>query len=134
MRLNQVTVAVADIARSVTFYRALGLQLVVHSAHYARFVCPEGGSTFSVHRSPAPIASTTVVYFECDALDEMVARLKTAGLAFDSDPADQTWLWREARLHDPDGNPLCLFHAGTNRIDPPWRVVDEHDHEASRIA
>ncbi len=122
MNLNQVTVAVGDVERAVRFYRALGLELIVHAPHYARFVCPEGRSTFSVHRSDAPIASSTVVYFECEDLDATVAGLQAAGLRFDSDPADQPWLWREARLTDPDGNPLCLFHAGRNRIDPPWRV------------
>ncbi len=130
MRLNQVTVPVSDVERSVRFYRTLGLELVVHAAHYARFVCPEGGSTFSVHRSDEPVPpSVTVVYFECDALDETVARLMAAGLRFDSPPTDRPWLWREARLHDPDGHPICLFHAGVNRIDPPWRV-----HEPTRIA
>lgn len=122
MRLNQVTVATRDVERAIAFYRALGLRLIVHSPHYARFVCPEGRSTFSVHLSDGPVASSTVVYFECDDLDERVAALKRDGLVFDADPADQSWLWREARLRDPDGNPVCLFHAGTNRIDPPWRV------------
>jgi catechol 2,3-dioxygenase-like lactoylglutathione lyase family enzyme len=123
MRLNQVTVATHDVERAIAFYRALGLELIVHSPHYARFVCPEGRSTFSVHRTDAPVATSTVVYFECDDLDATVAALKQAGLAFDTGPADQPWLWREARLSDPDGNPVCLFHAGTNRIDPPWRVA-----------
>ena len=122
MRLNQVTVATHDVERAIAFYRALGLELIVHSPHYARFVCPDGRCTFSVHRTDAPIATTTVVYFECDDLDAKVSELKRAGLTFDSDPADQPWLWREARLSDPDGNPLCLYYAGTNRIDPPWRV------------
>jgi catechol 2,3-dioxygenase-like lactoylglutathione lyase family enzyme len=122
MRLNQVTVSTRDVERAIAFYRALGLELVVRSPHYARFVCPDGRSTFSVHLTAEPIATSTVVYFECDDLDARVDALKTAGLAFDSGPADQPWLWREARLRDPDGNPLCLFFAGTNRIDPPWKV------------
>jgi len=123
MNLNQVTVAVTDIERAVTFYRTLGLELVVHAPHYARFVCPQGCSTFSVHRVDRPVASTTVVYFECDDLDATVAALQRQGLVFEGPPADQPWLWREARLADPDGNPICLFHAGANRIDPPWRVT-----------
>ena len=131
MRLNQVTVATHDVTRAVAFYRALGLEPVVLSTHYARFVCPEGRSTLSVHVTEAPIASSTVVYFECDELDVVVARLKQQGVVFDADPADQPWLWREARLRDPDGNPICLFHAGANRIDPPWRVdADPHTHLA----
>jgi uncharacterized glyoxalase superfamily protein PhnB len=63
-----------------------------------------------------------MVYFECDDLDARVAALKAAGVVFDSDPADQPWLWREARLRDPDGNRLCLFFGGENRVNPPWRV------------
>ena len=122
MELNQVTVAVADIERSVRFYRTLGLVPVVLSPHYARFACPDGRSTFSVHYHERPVASTTVVYFECDDLDRTVAALASAGLRFDDPPVDRPWLWREARLADPDGNRLCLYHAGSNRLDPPWRV------------
>jgi hypothetical protein len=36
----------------------------------------------------------------------------------------QKVLWREAHLRDPDGNMLCLFYAGKNRLDPPWRLKD----------
>lgn len=127
MRLNQVTVAVSDVARAVAFYRALGLRTIVLADHYARFVCPDGDSTFSIHLSNHIVRSSTVVYFECDDLDATVARLKQAGIVFDSDPVDQRWLWREARLTDPDGNPVCLYHAGKNRIDPPWRIEASAD-------
>ncbi len=129
MRLNQVTVGVRDVGRAVAFYRALGLELIVLSPHCARFVCPEGGSTFSVHCTEEPVASTTVVYFECDDLDARVARLEAAGLRFDGVPVDQPWLWREARIADPDGNAICLYHAGANRIDPPWRI-----HQPTQLA
>ena len=125
MRLNQVTVAVADIERAVAFYRLLGLELIVHAPRYARFVCPDGGSTFSVHRADLVVPSSTVVYFECDDLDERVCALEANGVTFASPPTDQTWAWREARLCDPDGNPSCLFHAGVNRVDPPWKVTSE---------
>ena len=67
---------------------------------------------------PAP-----VIYFECEDLDDVAERLLAAGVRFDSLPEDQPWLWREARLRDPAGNVLCLFRAGRNRRDPPWRVV-----------
>ena len=55
-------------------------------------------------------------------LRDRVERLKAAGIVFDSDPVDQRWLWREAWLHDPDGHRLCLYFAGENRVDPPWRL------------
>ena len=63
-----------------------------------------------------------VVYFECDDLDATVQKLKQAGIEFDSDPQDQPWLWREAYLHDPDSNVICLYYAGENRLNPPWRL------------
>jgi SAM-dependent methyltransferase/predicted enzyme related to lactoylglutathione lyase len=127
MRLNQVTVEVTDVARAVEFYRGLGLiQIVGGDEHYARFLCPDGDSTFSVERAqgPLPGRSTVTIYFECDDLDGVVASLAERGYAFDHGPVDQPWLWREARLRDPDGNQLCLFRAGENRIDPPWRLPE----------
>jgi hydroxymethylpyrimidine/phosphomethylpyrimidine kinase len=66
--------------------------------------------------------SGTIVYLESKDLDSWVARLKTAGLTFKSEPTDQPWLWREARLLDPAGNEICLYHAGSNRRFPPWRT------------
>ncbi|MFA7262523.1 MAG: VOC family protein [Caulobacter sp.] len=127
MRLNQVTASARDLAASIAFYETLGLRLIVRSDHYARFECPDadGGEppTFSLHLDPgARGVSETVVYFEDDDLDATVARLKAAGLAFDSDPADQTWQWREARLRDPAGNAVCLYRAGSIRRFPPWRL------------
>ena len=124
MRLNQVTVTVADIETSVKFYATLGLKPIVKSPHYARFACPQGDSTFSVHVGDVGANQSTVVYFENDSLDALVKQLTIAGIAFDSMPADQPWLWREARLRDPSGNPICLFQAGENRLHPPWRLPE----------
>lgn len=124
MDLNQVTVPATDVAASVTFYRTLGLKLIVDSVpRYARFECPDGGSTFSVHRvERVTDTSGLTVYFECRDLDGTVKRLQAAGLVFDSGPEDQRWLWREARLRDPAGNEVCLYTAGKNRRFPPWRI------------
>jgi catechol 2,3-dioxygenase-like lactoylglutathione lyase family enzyme len=123
MRLNQVTVAATDLAASISFYETLGLGLIVRADHYARFELPEGGSTFSLHQSSTgPGENAPTIYFESERLDDEVARLKAAGVAFDADPVDQRWLWREAYLRDPAGNVICLYHAGNNRTHPPWRI------------
>ena len=125
MRLNQVTVFSRDVARAVDFYRALGLvQIVDNLPDYARFWCPDGGSTFSVERdTDRPDRPSAAVYFECDDLDGTAAQLMDKGIVFLSGPADTDWLWREARLRDPDGNLIVLFHAGENRVNPPWRLA-----------
>jgi catechol 2,3-dioxygenase-like lactoylglutathione lyase family enzyme len=127
MNLNQVTISSTDVPRAAEFYRTLGLTLIVDSApRYVRFACPDGGATFSIHRADAaPGPNGPVIYFECDDLDADVARLQAAGVAFDAGPVDQTWLWREARLCDPDGNQIILYHAGENRLNPPWRVKEQ---------
>ncbi len=122
MRLNQVTVGCTDYAASLRFYQTLGLtQIVDAPPRYARFETPSG-ETFSIHHTDAVAASSTVVYFEVETLDETVAALKGAGLTFTLDPVDQSWGWREARLHDPAGNEICLFWGGNNRRFPPWRI------------
>jgi catechol 2,3-dioxygenase-like lactoylglutathione lyase family enzyme len=124
MNLNQVTMPAVDVASAVAFYRRLGLRLIVEDLpHYARFECPDGESTLSVEQvSEGAAGHGPVVYFECEDLDQTVGRLRSAGIPFESPPADQPWLWREARLRDPGGNALCLYWAGPNRRYPPWRV------------
>lgn len=123
MNLNQVTVSSNDVPASVEFYKKLGLKLIVDAApRYVRFECPDSDATFSVHHTKKPVSSETIVYFECENLDAQVERLKQLGLEFESEPTDQTWLWRESYLRDPSGNRICLFYAGENRRNPPWRV------------
>lgn len=124
MNLNQVTIPSIDLTRSVPFYQALGLLLIVDSVpRYARFECPEGQSTFSIHRvEDLPRGGGVWVYFECQDLDAKVESLLSQGIEFEQLPTDQSWMWREARLRDLDGNQLILFHAGENRLNPPWRI------------
>jgi len=125
VNLNQVTLSVADFDRSVAFYRDMGFGLIVHSPpRYARFECPDGDSTFSLHAVDHAVrGADVVVYFECADLDQRVQHLLAAGFEFTQLPTDERWLWREARLADPSGNVLCLFWGGSNRKNPPWRVA-----------
>jgi len=92
MNLNQVTVPVKDISASIAFYQKLGLELIVKSEHYARFLCPDGEATFSIHfREELPKGDGVYVYFECENLDKHVKSLQEK-------------------------------YGGENRINPPWRV------------
>jgi catechol 2,3-dioxygenase-like lactoylglutathione lyase family enzyme len=121
MRLNQVTVGCVDYADSCAFYEALGLLRIVDAPpRYARFETPTG-ETLSIHAMDV-VVSTTVVYFEVDDVDAAIAAIKLKGLRIDTQPTDEHWLWREARILDPAGNLICLYHAGENRRFPPWRI------------
>ncbi len=124
--LNQVTLPARDLAESIDFYRRLGLRLIVDSPEtaYARFALPGGASTLSLHvdvgvcTPPAP-----AIYFETREPERVVEELRTAGITPVEALEDKPWLWREAWYADPAGNRLCVYNAGRNRKDPPWRIA-----------
>ena len=118
MKLNQVTVSVTDYGAAVDFYTRLGLKQIVDAPpRYARFETPSG-ETFSIHIADV-VAPATTIYFEVEDVDAFVAALD---LPLVEAPVDQEWLWREARLADPSGNLICIYHAGEHRRFPPWRI------------
>ena len=123
MDLNQVTVQSIDIGESISFYKDLGLTLIVQSDDYARFECPNGNSTFSVHLVQELKPSNTIIYFEVKNLERDIQTLKSKGLKFTKELANESWLWSEARLLDPSENEVCIFKAGENRKNPPWRIA-----------
>jgi catechol 2,3-dioxygenase-like lactoylglutathione lyase family enzyme len=128
MRLNQVTAAATDLDASIAFYELLGLKPIVKSPHYARFELPSGEATFSLHITAGqiPRENAPQLYFELSdvGLDNEVERLKRAGVTFERELEEKSWLWREAWLRDPAGNAICLYHAGDNRRFPPWRIAE----------
>ena len=124
MNFNQATIYSDKPLETVEFYQKLGLRLIVDSLpRYARLEFPDGNATLSIHISEEVLPSSNIVlYFECEDLDATVERLKESGVKVESEPIDQTWLWRESYLKDPNENKICLFYAGENRQNPPWRV------------
>ena len=122
MNLNQVTVPCTNYDASVAFYKTLGLTQIVDSPpRYARFET-EFGTTLSIHDDDRHTSPGVVIYFEVDDVDAKVRQLIDAGLSFDTEPVDQPYRWREAYLSDPAGNRICIFNAGENRRNPPWRI------------
>lgn len=129
MRMNQVTIATLDMAKTVEFYQNLGCEKIVDEEQYSRMLAPDGVNTFSFVKVDE-IADTSVcdLYFEFDSadeLDEKVAAFQAQDFADFSDPIDQNWLWRESHVIDPSGFTVVLYYAGENRIFPPWGVKDK---------
>ncbi len=127
MNLNQVTIYSEKAVETVEFFEHLGLKRIVDSLpRYARLECPDGEATLSVHElgemRPIEASNNVVLYFECTDLEAEYERLRALGLEFTEPPTDRPWLWRQAFLKDPNGNKICLFNAGDNRKNPPWRV------------
>jgi predicted enzyme related to lactoylglutathione lyase len=124
LNLNQITIQVKDVEQSIRFYQQLGLRLIVSALpKYARFECAKGDTTFSLHLAEEGVQASTVwIYFETDHLDDDVRTLEQQGIAIYQPPTDEPWLWREARLKDPDNHTIVLYFAGDNRKNPPWRI------------
>ncbi|MFD1064026.1 VOC family protein [Winogradskyella litorisediminis] len=124
MNLNQVTIPSINVEKATKFYKTLGLKLIVDALpRYVRFECPNGEATFSIHKvEELPKGNGIVLYFEVENVEETVNQLKEKDIAFKTKILDQSWLWKEARLNDTDGNELIIYHAGKNRNNPPWRI------------
>jgi len=123
MNLNQVTLPVKNMDESTDFYRRLGFLQIVDTPHYARFSCPDDGASFSLSLETelfdGPPLRGAIIYFEHQQLDEWVKEIQQRGIELDQLPTDQSYLWREAILHDPSGNKIKLYWAGENRLNPP---------------
>ena len=122
--LNAFGIVVDDMARSLAFYRALGLdipaeadaephvdielgggvRLMFDSVEIARSLHPDWEPPSGGHRMGMAL--------ECacpTAVDEIHARLVALGHASAKDPWDAFWGQRYAVLTDPDGNLVDLY-------------------------
>ncbi|MGK0385563.1 MAG: catechol 2,3-dioxygenase-like lactoylglutathione lyase family enzyme [Patiriisocius sp.] len=123
MNLNQITIPSQNVPRAIAFYEKLGAKLIVHSHdQYARFEASEGDVTFSIHYSERLPEEGIWLYFEVPDVTQKVSELQAKGILFETEATPQSWLWTEARLKDPDGNVIIIYHAGENRKNPPWRI------------
>lgn len=119
---------VSDVPRSRAFYRQLGFELIVDAVHYCRFLprIGDGDETVSIEQHHGPIAPATQLGLEFSSsaeLDSYIATLRARGIDIAEGPVDRPWLWRDARLFDPDRHEWMLLFTGVNRLNPPWRVA-----------
>ena len=121
---NAIGIAVADMARSIRFYRLLGLDVpeTPDEGHIDTFL-PNGVrfmlDSEDVIRSFLPDwtrdnGNQVSLAFECESpaeVDEIYARVVADGFEGEKEPWDAFWGQRYAQLRDPDGNPVDLFAA-----------------------
>ena len=125
-RLNQVTVTGTNYERSVEFYRRLGLkQIVDNPTPIMRGSKPPAARPSRSRSTPKRRSSRRPRSISnATTSTSGSSSWRAAGSPFEHGPRNQPWMWREARLRDPDGNIIFLYKAGEARRFPPWRMND----------
>lgn len=122
--LNAIGIVASDMARSIRFYRLLGLDVpeTPDEGHIDTSL-PTGVRLMldseEVVRSFRPdwtreTGNQLSLAFECESpaqVDEVYERLTTAGFQGEKEPWDAFWGQRYAQLQDPDGVPVDLYAA-----------------------
>ncbi len=123
-RLAAIGLVVDDMARSLAFYRALGLELdgEADAEQHAEVTLAGGirlmwdtaamASSIDPAWTPPGGGHRVALAFACDdpaAVDATYARLVGLGHHGHKEPWDAFWGQRYAVIHDPDGNAVDLF-------------------------
>ena len=123
-QLNAVGIVVSDMARSIAFYRLVGLDVpeTPHEGHVDAFL--PSGVRFMLDseetvRSFRPDwerqrGNPLGLALECASaaeVDDVYARATKAGFDGEKEPWDAVWGQRYAQLQDPDGVPVDLYAA-----------------------
>jgi catechol 2,3-dioxygenase-like lactoylglutathione lyase family enzyme len=122
--LNAIGIVASDIARSIRFYRLLGLDVpeTPDEGHVDTFL-PNGvrfmlDSEDTVRSFRPELTRETGnqlgLAFECGSaaeVDEVYARMVDAGFEGEKAPWDAVWGQRYAQLRDPDGVGVDLYAA-----------------------
>jgi catechol 2,3-dioxygenase-like lactoylglutathione lyase family enzyme len=122
--LGVIGVVVEDMARSLAFYRRLGLEVpdgAEREPHVEvglpgglklAFDTAETIRSFDPSWTPASGSPRMSLAFACDApaeVDKVYGELVAAGYEGHKEPWDAFWGMRYAVLHDPDGNGVDLY-------------------------
>ena len=123
-RLDMIGLVVADMARSLAFYRHLGLEVPSDADRepHAEVTLPgglrlawdtaESVRSFDPDWTPPSGGYRFGLAFRLDApvdVDRTYAELVALGYAGHKAPWDAPWGQRYATVHDPDGNGVDLF-------------------------
>ncbi len=121
-QLNAIGIVVSDLARSIAFYRTLGLDVPDGDGHIETtfanglrlmFDSEDVIQSFEPDWTRAT-GNQAALAFECGSpaeVDEVYQRVVAAGFDGHKQPWDAFWGQRYAQLRDPDGVPVDLFAA-----------------------
>ena len=125
-RLDLIGIVVQDMAKSLAFYRRLGLDVPAdtYAEGHVETTLPGGLrlawdtvetiKSFDPGWTPPSGGVRIGLAFLCDSpaeVDQMYATLTGLGYEGHKEPWDAFWGQRYAVIHDPDGNSVDLFAA-----------------------
>jgi catechol 2,3-dioxygenase-like lactoylglutathione lyase family enzyme len=123
-KLDAVGIVAADLAKSLAFYRDLGLPVPAGAENAPHVEVPLGGgmrllfdteeTIRSFHPSWSPGGGASRIGLAVSlpdpaSVDEMYAKLTAAGHHGELEPFDAPWGQRYASMNDPDGNGVDLY-------------------------
>lgn len=129
LKLDMIGIVVSDMARSLAFYRELGLDIPpsADTEGHVEVTLPGGMrlgwdteeviASFDDSFRPVAGAGRVGLAFLCDspsAVDATYARLTALGYHGHKAPWDAFWGQRYALVSDPDGTEVSLFAPNTN--------------------
>ncbi len=122
--LNAIGIVVSDMARSIRFYRLLGLDFPETPDEGHLEATLAGGARLMLDSEPTvrsfrpdwtrETGNQLALAFQCGSpaeVDELYAAVVDAGFQGEKVPWDAFWGQRYAQLLDPDGNPIDLYAA-----------------------
>jgi uncharacterized glyoxalase superfamily protein PhnB len=119
--LNAIGIVASDTARSIAFYRLLGVDFPEDGEGHVEATLPNGTRLMldseEIVTSFRPdwtreVGNQLALAFECASpaeVDEIWSRAEAAGFDTDKEPWDAFWGQRYAQLRDPDGVPIDLY-------------------------
>jgi catechol 2,3-dioxygenase-like lactoylglutathione lyase family enzyme len=120
--LNAVGIVASDMARSIAFYRLLGLDVPERSEEGHVEAAQANGFRLMLDREETvrsfqpdwtrAAGNQLGLAFECASpaeVDEVYARVTADGFHGEKEPWDAFWGQRYAQLKDPDGVPVDLY-------------------------
>ena len=107
--ISAITLATHDMARSVSFYEALGFPIKFGGPREAFTSFAFGGSYLNlIADTRAPVNWWGRVIFYVDDVDAQHAQAVSVGLAPEFAPRDGSWGERYFHMPDPDGHELSF--------------------------
>lgn len=107
--ISAVTLVVADMARSLAFYEALGFEAISGGAARGFTTLRAGHQFLNLSAEPGPPGTDWGrVIFHVDDVDAFHRRVQERGLEADFPPRDAVWGERYFHIADPDGHELSF--------------------------